>query len=136
MRTSSLIKSGMALIAFTALAISCGSNDATAPEYQPQVANTPNLAFGFQATGLQNVDDVVYYTWSVASGNAVIHPATSTTGGSITLRIRDAQGTTLYNGDVPASGDITPPPGARGDWKIRLTLVNYTGTINFALQMQ
>jgi hypothetical protein len=37
---------------------------------------------------------------------------------------------------VPASGEITPPAGAAGSWKVTGTLQNYTGTINFAVQMQ
>jgi hypothetical protein len=125
--------SGLALALLTA---ACGSDNALAPQYQPQVVNTPNVAFSFQATGLQGVSDVVSYTWSVSSGSVVIHPATSTTAGTITLNIKDAAGTVIYNGSVPASGDITPPTGVAGAWKIGVTLANYTGTINFAIQMQ
>lgn len=136
MRTSTLIRSGVALLAVTALAVSCAGDDATSPGYEPQVVNSPNMAFTFQATGLENVDDVVTYTWSNASGDVVIHPATSTTSGSIRLMISDSWGTTLYDGDVPPSGDITPPPGRGGESKIRLTLQDYTGTIDFTLQMK
>ena len=42
----------------------------------------------------------------------------------------------IYNGTVPPTGDITPPAGTAGPWSVRVTLTNYTGTINFALQMQ
>ncbi len=124
---------GLALALLTA---ACGSSNALAPQYQPQVVNTPNVAFSFQATGLQNVSDVVSYTWNASSGSVIIHPATNTTSGTITLNIKDAVGTVIYNGSVPASGDITPPTGSGGAWKIRVTLTNYTGTINFAVQMQ
>jgi hypothetical protein len=78
----------------------------------------------------------VSYTWNASSGSVIIHPATSTTSGTITLNIKDAAGTVIYNGTVPATGDITPPTGAGGAWKIRVTFANYTGTINFAVQMQ
>jgi hypothetical protein len=124
---------GLALALLTA---ACGTSNALAPQYQPQVVNTPNVAFSFQATGLQDVSDVVSYTWNASSGSVIIHPATSTTSGTITLNIKDAAGTVIYNGTVPATGDITPPAGAGGAWKIRVTLANYTGTINFAVQMQ
>ena len=134
MRTS--FRLAMSALALAVLTAACGSDNALAPEYQPQVVNTPNVAFSFQATGLQDIDDVVGYTWSVSSGSVIIHPATSTTSGTITLNIKDAAGTVIYNGPVPASGDITPPAGAAGAWKIRVTLVNFTGTINFAVQMQ
>jgi len=123
-------------LALTLLTSACGSSNALAPQYQPQIVNTPNVAFSFQATGLQDVSDVVSNTWSASSGSVIIHPATSTASGTITLNIKDATGTVIYNGIVPASGDITPPAGVGGIWQIRVTLVNYTGTINFAVQMQ
>jgi hypothetical protein len=134
MRTSScLTLSSLALALLTA---ACGSSNTLAPQYQPQVVNTPNVAFSFQATGLQGVSDALGYTWSVSSGSVIIHPATTTTAGNITLNIKDATGAVIYNGPVPPSGDITPPAGAAGAWKIGVTLVNYTGTVNFALQMK
>ncbi len=133
-RTSHLTLYALSLVLLTA---ACGSDNALAPQYQPEVVNTPNVVFSFQATGLQNISDVVTYTWSCSSGSVVIHPATNTTGGTITLNIMDADGgTPIYNGSVPASGDITPPTGTGGPWTIRVTLSNYTGTINFAVQMQ
>jgi len=134
MRTSYRLT--LSALALTLLTAACGSNNALAPQYQPQVVNTPNVSFSFQATGLQNVSDVVAYTWSCSSGSVVIHPATATTSGTITLNIKAANGTVIYNGTVPASGDITPPTGAPGAWQISVTLTNYTGTINFAVQMQ
>jgi len=127
--------------ALTSLALAlfltaCGSSNALAPQYQPQVVNTPNVAFSFQATGLQNVTDVLNYTWSASSGSIIIHPATATTSGTITLTVKDAAGAVIYNGTVPATGDITPPAGSGGAWSVRITFSNYTGTTNFALQMQ
>lgn len=120
------------------LAMGCGSsnNNALAPQFQPEVVNTPNVAFSFQATGLTDISDALSYTWSVSSGSMVIHPATTTTAGTLTLNIKDAAGTVIYNGPVPATGDISPPNGTAGPWKVRVTLAQYTGTINFALQMQ
>ena len=126
-----------ALIALALLAAACGGSDnALAPKFQPQVVNTPDVTFSFQATGLQSIDDALTYTWNASSGSVIIHPATATTGGTITLLIKDATGAVVYNGSVPPSGDITPPAGAGGAWKISLELVNYSGTINFAVQMQ
>lgn len=126
-----------ALIALLLLAAACGGNDnALAPKFQPQVVNSPNVTFSFQATGLQSIDDALTYTWNASSGSVIIHPATATTGGTITLVIKDANGAVRYSGSVPPSGDISPPAGAGGAWQISVTLVNYTGTINFAVQMQ
>lgn len=136
MRRNSVIRSGMVLAVAALVAMACDSDNATAPKYQPQVVNTPNVAFSFQATGLQNVDDVVAYNWSVSSGDIIIHPSTATTSGTITLRIKDASGAIVYDDNVPPSGDIDLPAATAGMWKVRIELVDYTGTINFALQMQ
>jgi hypothetical protein len=126
----------LSALSLALLTAACGSDNALAPQFQPEVVNTPNVAFSFQATGLANVSDAVSYTWSVSSGSVVIHPATNTTSGTIALNIKDAAGAVIYNGTVPASGDITPPTGSAGPWKIAVTLSNYTGTINFAVQMK
>ena len=125
----------MSVLALALLTTGCG-DDALAPQFEPEVVVTPNVSFSFQATGLEDISDVVNYTWSVASGSVIIHPSTATTGGTITLNIRDAAGTVIYNGTVPPSGDITPSNGVAGTWAIRLTLTDYSGTINFAVQMQ
>ena len=126
----------LSILALALLGGACGSDNALAPKYQPQIVNTPNVAFSFQATGLQDISDVVSYNWSASSGSVIIHPATNTTSGTITLTIKDAVGAVIYSGTVPASGDITPPTGAGGVWRITVALTNYTGTINFAVQMQ
>ena len=126
----------LSILALALLGGACGSDNALAPKYQPQIGNTPNVAFSFQATGLQDISDVVSYNWSASSGSVIIHPATNTTSGTITLTIKDAVGAVIYSGTVPASGDITPPTGAGGVWRITVALTNYTGTINFAVQMQ
>ena len=129
--------SRIALAGLILLTSACSeSNNALAPEYQPEVVNTANVAFSFQATGLQDITDNLTYTWNASSGSVIIHPATATLSGTITLNLRDAAGTVIYNGTVPASGDITPPNGAGGLWTIRVMLSDYTGTINFAVQMQ
>ena len=132
------IRNALPILGLTLLAMGCGSsnNNALAPQFQPEVVNTPNVAFSFQATGLTDVSDALSYTWSVSSGSIVIHPATTTTSGTLTLNIKDAAGSVVYNGSVPATGDIAPPTGSAGPWKVRITLAQYSGTINFALQMQ
>lgn len=132
------IRRALPTLAFALLAMGCGNgnNNALAPQFQPEVVNTPNVAFSLQATGLADVSDALSYTWSVSSGSIVIHPATTTTGGTLTLTIKDATGAPIYNGPVPPTGDINPPSGTAGPWKVGVTLAQYSGTINFALQMQ
>jgi len=126
----------VSVLALVLLTAACGSDSVLAPAYEPEVVNTPDVVFSFQATGLNDVSDTVSYAWNVSSGSVVIHPSTSTTSGTITLDIKDAAGAVIHHGTVPASGDITPSAGAPGAWTITVTLANYTGTINFAVQMQ
>lgn len=133
MRTS--LRLTLPALALIMLTTACGSDSVLDPAFEPEVVNTPNVVFSFQATGVQDVSDVVSYTWNVSSGNVIVHPSTSTTSGTITLNIKDAAGTVVFDGTVPASGDITPPAGAPGAWIVTVTLADYTGTINFAVQM-
>ena len=72
MRTS--FRPAHALIAVALWTMACGGDNALAPQYEPQVVNTPNVAFSFQATDLQDVDDVVSYTWNASSGSVVMSP--------------------------------------------------------------
>lgn len=136
MRITSRLGSAALAAGLLLAAAGCGGGSVLAPQYQPQVVNTPNVKFSFQATGIQNVTDAQTYSWSASSGSVVIHPATSTTSGSLTLTIKDANGAVVYSGGIPASGDITPSAAAGGMWQIALVLTNYTGTINFEVQMQ
>ncbi len=136
MRAHLRMRSTLVALALVLPAIGCGGSSVLAPQYQPQVVNTPNVKFSFQATGVVNVSDVQTYSWSASSGSVVIHPATQTTSGTLTLTIKDANGAVVYSGGVPASGDITPSAAAGGVWQIALVLTNYTGTINFEVQMQ
>jgi hypothetical protein len=130
------IRATILVLAGTLVGAACGSDSALAPQFQPEVVNTANANFSFQATGLRNISDTLTYTWSVSSGRIKINPSTSTTSGTIVLNIRDAAGTVVYDGTVSASGEITPPAGTGGNWQITLMLRSYSGTINFRLQMQ
>lgn len=131
-RLPRLMLAGMAVMIAAA---GCNGGSALAPQYQPQVSNTPNVKFSFQATGIQQVSDALTYSWNVSSGQVVIHPATNTTSGTVSLTLKDAAGTVIYSGTIPPSGDITPPAGAPGPWQVGVVLTDYTGTINFAVQM-
>lgn len=124
----------LATLSLVLLTAGCGDS-VLDPKFHPEIANTANVAFSFQATGLASVTDDLSYTWNVSSGRVILHPSTATSSGSFVLTIKDAGGATIYSGPVPPSGDITPAAGAGGAWTIRLTLSKFTGTINFAVQM-
>jgi len=113
----------------------CGSGSALNPVFQPQVANNPDN-FQFQSTGVQNVTQTLQYTWPNSGTHASVNQATTVTTGSAMLQIRDSQGTVVYNSDLALNGTFpTAPAGQAGNWTILLTLSNYSGTLNFRVQM-
>ncbi len=115
-------------------AVGCGGGNALDPAFQPQVANNPDN-FQFQSTGVQNVTQTLQYTWSNSGTHASINQATTVTGGSAVLTLRDANGATVYTGDLVNNGTFTSIAGQTGNWTIVLSLSNYSGTLNFRVQM-
>ncbi len=112
----------------------CGSGSALNPVFQPQVANNPDN-FQFQSTGVQNVTQTLQYTWSDSGTHASINHATTVSAGSAVLTIQDAKGATVFSGDLKANGTFTSVAGQAGNWTIVLVLSNYSGTLNFRVQM-
>jgi hypothetical protein len=125
---------GCALFLALSAVIGCGSGSALSPAFQPQVANNPDN-FQFQSTGVQNVSQTLQYTWSNSGTHASINQATTVTAGSAVLSLRDSQGATVYTGDLVNNGTFTSIAGQTGNWTIVLTLSNYSGTLNFRVQM-
>lgn len=122
-------------VSFLALLIAgCGGGSALNPAFQPQVANNPDN-FQFQSTGVQNVTQTLPYTWSDSGTHASINQATTVTGGSATVTVRDALGTTVYAGNLANNGTFGSNAGQAGNWTIVVTLSNYSGTLNFRVQM-
>lgn len=116
------------------LVTGCGSGSALNPVFQPQVANNPDN-FQFQSTGVQNVTQNLQYTWSNSGTHASINQATTVAAGAAVLALRDATGATVYTGDLKNNGTFTSIAGQTGNWTIVLTLSNYSGTLNFRVQM-
>lgn len=110
----------------------CGS-DPVSP-IQPEVSNAADN-FAFQATRLTNVSTTLTYTWANSGTRATINHSTTTQAGSTLLVIKDANGTTVYSKALsPSLNEPTSPVGVAGNWSVRLTLTNYTGTMNFRAQ--
>ena len=119
------------LAAFTAAAtIAC--NDSLAP-FQPEIANLPDN-FQAQATGVQNVTSNLEYTWQNSGTTANVNQATVISGGAATLTVLDAQSVQVYTKDLGANGTFQTSAGTAGAWKVRVALVNFSGTLNFRLQ--
>ncbi len=119
------------LAAALALQGAC-SDDPLAP-FQPEVSNAADN-FQLQATNVTNVTATRTYTWQNTGTRATVNHATSLTGGTIRLTMRDAAGTVAYDkGLVPSLNEPTSV-GSAGAWTIVVTMTGYSGTINFRAQ--
>ncbi len=120
----------LAIVACAAL-VACGS-DPLSP-FQPQVSNATDN-FSLQATGVTNVTATVTYNWVNTGTRATINHSTTTSAGSATLVIRDANGASVYNKALVPSLNEPTTVGVAGTWTVQVTLNNYSGTINFLAQ--
>jgi len=134
---TSLRAVSMALIAvlFGVLTLGCGSSNPAAPlsAFQPQIANNPDN-FQFQATAVQNVTAVVQYVWPNSGTQATINHSSEVDSGTAVIQLLDANNTEVYNSALLASGTPATTAGTAGNWKIRVTLTNVYGTLNFRAQ--
>jgi hypothetical protein len=110
-----------------------GADNATAPQYQPQVVNLQN-DFAFQVTALQNVSDNVQYTWKNDGTAASVNQSPSNLSGSVSLVILDAAGTQVYARSLAENGTFTTVAGAAGAWTVRVRFSQASGAVNFRLQ--
>jgi len=116
------------------LALACGSSDTIiGPGNQLQVTNAPD-DFQFQVTGLKNVKQTLHYTWMNTGDSTSINQASTVTGGSATLSIREPGGTVVYQNGLQANGTFHSAKGVAGAWKIDVQLSQTDGTLNFRVQ--
>lgn len=106
----------------------------TVPGIQPQINNAPDN-FQYQTSNVRNYTGSATYSWSNSGTNATINQATTITGGSITLTIRDAAGTQVYSNSLASNGTFTTSPaGVAGTWSIQVDYAAASGTVNFRVQ--
>lgn len=110
----------------------CGSDrsDPLSPAVQPEIINNVD-AFSFQVTGVQNASATLDYSWQNTGTVATVNQSASIASGSVTLIIRDAQGTQVYSRSLSDNGTFSTTAGASGTWTIRVVFSNASGTVNF-----
>ena len=109
----------------------CGG-DSLAP-FEPEIASAAN-SFQFQVTALSGVTRTVDYDWQNSGTIANVNQATSLSGGSAVLTIRDGAGAEVYSRALTDNGTFQTATGAAGTWRIRVRLENATGAVNFRVQ--
>ncbi len=118
------------------LGVSCSSDNTTSPplsQFQPQIANTPDN-FQFQITGAANVTTTVEYPWHNSGTRATINQSSSISAGSAVLTLFDTTQVQRYSNSLAANGTFASDTGTAGGWKVRVVLVNLSGTLNFRAQ--
>jgi uncharacterized secreted protein with C-terminal beta-propeller domain len=136
MKELKTLVTAVAAVALVALAIGCGSDPKpTQPlaNFQPEIVNNPDN-FSFQATAVQNVSTTVQYLWSNSGAQATVNHSSAVDSGSTVVQIFDANNVEVYSNALLASGTPSTSVGATGNWRIRVTLTNVYGTLNFNTQ--
>jgi len=116
------------------LLLSCSVETNTlSPQFEPEIINNTD-SFEFQATGVDNVSQMLTYTWKNTGTQANINQASTITSGSATLKIEDANGEVVYQKDLNENGNFSSVFGFSGNWKIIITLLKMSGDINFSVE--
>ena len=125
----------LATVAFVLCGSSgCGDDDnPTSPGIQPQIINLTD-DFAYQVSNVAGYSGVLSYSWRNTGTQANVNQATTVTGGSLTLVIRDASGTEVYSRSLAENGTFVTAVGDTGTWNIRLVYADMRGTVNFRAQ--
>lgn len=128
------MKRTMMVLAALLVAGGCGS-DPVAPldPFEPQI-NSSTDNFQLQATDVQDVAATLEYSWANTGTQAVVDHSTTTSIGSASIVITDANGTEVYRHGLEPSLNAETTSGIAGTWTIRLVLTEYSGTLNFRVQ--
>jgi hypothetical protein len=133
MKCSTTLARSVVLLALCAALAGCGSDNAVAPQFEPEVVNLQD-SFSFQTTGISDVTQVLTYSWENTGVSANVDQSCSVSKGSAVLEILDAQGTTVYTQALSSDGSFQTTDGNAGTWTIRVMLSGASGTLNFSLQ--
>jgi hypothetical protein len=112
--------------------LGCSSNPVS-PGKDLQVANVADN-FQFQVTALQRYTATYQYTWTNTGTAASVNQASSLTGGTAVLVVKDNAGTQVYSRSQTENGTFDTTAGVAGSWTITLITNKASGTINFRVQ--
>lgn len=118
------------LLAASLVLAACGSDGTTAPGRDPEIINDVDN-FQYQITDVQGFSGSQLYTWQNTGTSATVNQSSAVTGGSVTLVIRDANGTEVYNSSLASDGTFPTDTGVAGNWTIRVSYTAGSGTVNF-----
>lgn len=113
--------------------VGCGSDSPVSPGTQPRIVNNIDT-FEFQVSSMQNYSSIWRYNWTTTGTVAAVDQSCAVTGGTVTLRLLDANGTVVYTRNLGQDGSFTSDPGTTGQWRVEISLQKCSGTLNFRVQ--
>ena len=129
MGTRSVHDIGAALL----VAVALGCSSSSGPGIQPEITNATDN-FQYQVSAVDGYTGTLTYYWQHTGTVASVNQATTVTGGSMTLVIRDANNNQVYSQSLATNGTLDTSAGTAGQWKIVVTYTNASGTVNFRVQ--
>ncbi|MDH3892219.1 MAG: hypothetical protein OEV49_14165 [candidate division Zixibacteria bacterium] len=121
------------LLILPILAGCSGSNPNPISAFEPEVVNEAD-AFQFQITDADNVSATLTYEWSNTGAQATIDHSTVTAEGMASVVLLDADDMQVYSNGLVASANEQSSVGVAGNWAVRVSLVNFSGTVNFRVE--
>jgi hypothetical protein len=113
--------------------LGCGSNSNPLAAFQPEIANNTD-SFEFQVTSATNVTTTVEYVWQNTGTRSTINQSSAISSGSASVKLFGPDGLERYSGSLATNGTFQSDTATAGSWRIRVSLVNLSGTLNFRVQ--
>jgi hypothetical protein len=113
--------------------VACSDDTPTSPGAQPRIVNNTDT-FEFQVTSMQNYSSVWRYNWTTTGTIADVDQSSVVGGGTVVLRLVDADGTIVYSRNLAQDGSYTSESGATGQWRVEIEMSKCSGTLNFRVQ--
>lgn len=110
-----------------------GCQEDPASSHIPEVVNVKDR-FHLQMNDVKNHDTLLVYYWSMEGTSANIDQSASIKGGRVSIVVDDDSQVSVYQTDMKQNGSFTTMSGASGFWRIRVTLTNFSGMIDFRAQ--
>lgn len=111
----------------------CSNSSNPLAAFQPEITNNLD-SFEFQATGITNVSTTIEYVWQNSGTRATINQSSAVTAGSATVTLFSPDSVVRYSGSLSTNGTFQSDTATAGAWRIRVTLTNLNGTLNFRAQ--
>ena len=87
--------------------------------------------FHLQFTDIKNLDTTLYYYWQMEGTSANIDQSATILGGQASVSVEDSSRVVVYQTDLRENGSFVTQSGLRGSWRIRFTLTDFSGMIDF-----